>query len=148
MTKYAIFGDTQVEVLNTLRTSLSFLEVSNVRVSIKRTDPDAGRNILPEVIVRNNGGFVFDTAMKEEDFTLFLYTQEDTELEALKLADSLTGSLMTALQILPGFSKNIKSIINAKSTVIEDQGLTQVRSIIFTTISSAISVKSTKIIGE
>lgn len=122
-------------MIASLKSALKILGRTDVRVATKRLSEEVGRNLVTEVIVRCNGELVFENVLSENEFTIYVYASGPIETAVTKEVSSVTRLVKTALQLVPSQSTYIKSVQNIRSSIMEDSGNTQIRSILATATS-------------
>lgn len=135
MINYSTFEDPEVDMVTALKSALRILGRTDVRVATKRLSEEVGRNLVTEVIVRCNGELEFESALSENEFTIYVYTSGPIETVVTREVSSVTRLVKTALKLVPSQSTYVKSVQNIRSSIMEDAGNTQIRSILATAIS-------------
>lgn len=133
--RYYLFMDPEVDMVASLRKTLALIGRTDLRVATKRLTEEQGRNLVTEVIVRFDGDFTYNTILSENDFTIYIFTNGPIENDVNMEVNSVTQLVKAALKIVPTQSAEIKFTDNIKSSTLEDQGNTQVKSITFTATS-------------
>lgn len=135
MINYSTFEDPEVDMVAALKSALIMLGRSNIRVATKRSSEENGRNLVTEVILRCDGELEFESVLSENEFTFYVYASGPNENAVTKEVSNATRLVKTALKLVPSQSKYVKSIQNIRTSIVEDAGNTQIRSILATTIS-------------
>lgn len=133
--KYYLFMDPEVDMVASLRKTLILMGRTDLRVATQRLTEEQGRNLVTEVIVRFDGDLTYNTILSENDFTIYVFTNGPIENEVDMEVNSVKELVKAALKIVPTQSSEIKFTTNIKSSNLEDQGNTQVKSITFTATS-------------
>lgn len=138
MYEYFEFKDSEPEIVKSLTAVLNFLEVSNFRVATQRLPESRRDKNINEIIVRSNSRNQFGREV-EENFTIYVFVNNDNENIAYKTANNLTAQILTGLKMVKQNSDHFRNIQNISSSVFEDEGNLQIRSILFTATSYGIS---------
>ena len=138
MYEYFEFKDSEPEIVKSLTAVLNFLEVSNFRVATQRLPESRRDKNINEIIVRSNSRNQFGREV-EENFTIYVFVNNDNENIAYKTANNLTTQILTGLKMVKQNSDHFRNIQNISSSVFEDEGNLQIRSILFTATSYGIS---------
>lgn len=137
--RYYTFEDPEVDVVSALKTSLALLGRTDLRVATKRLNEEQGRNLNTEVIVRSDGELTYNEVLSENEFTIYIFTNGPIESAVNAEVNAVTQLVKAALKIVPSRSNFIKSVSNIRTSTLEDQGNTQVKNILFTSISRGIA---------
>lgn len=131
-----IFPDGELALRDSLLAALVAAGETDIRVATQKTTPQQGK-ALKQVIIRSDGGTVYERILKEEDFGINIYVNMSNKSDAYAEANRLGSVLEAVLPVLPQIKySGIKEIqINASSSPIVVDGEEQQR---YTTITATI----------
>ena len=117
------FPDVEKELVSGLKTLLINNGETNFRVATKR---DSSNNT--QIICRFDGGNISNHLL-DGGFTIYIWVNRDSESEAYAEANRISLKISSLVEALPLVSK-FKFVSHGNVSPVEDEGLTQVRSII------------------
>lgn len=141
--EYFEYKDGEIEIVKSLKSALEEIGVSNFRVATQRLPENKRSSAVNEIIVRSTSKNILNKEV-EENFTVYVFVSNSNENVAYKGANTLTIQLQTALKLIKSNSNHFRDIFNISSSVFEDEGNTQIRSVLFSAISYGVSKRVNK----
>lgn len=127
---YREFNDSEAELVKTLKKVFQEIGV-NARVATKRLPEDKRSSDIDEVVVQCFNEDVSDNnIVVDSDFTIYVYCYDDNENVATKRCNDLKRKVLSSLRIVTIRSSFFKSVYDVSSSKFEDEGQTQIRSIL------------------
>lgn len=134
MYEIAEFEDSEAAFIKALDKSFKQLNILNVRVAAAKLPDHMTSAEIPEVIVRSTSRIV-ERAKVEENFTIYIFCTNENENVAFKQANDLTRWTTTAMRKVITNSTLFRAVTNISSSPFEDEGETQIRSVLATVVS-------------
>jgi hypothetical protein len=141
MRRVITFPDVLADMIKALRTTLTELGVTDVRVASEKLTPEQVSTVTKEVIVSSSPGRIVNRYFLENEFTIALYVENTNKSQATAAMNALELKMYSALGYVKQNSESIKIVENISSTPFGETGNSRITSFLCTVTSTALTIE-------